>query len=417
MESIKRYLLAALFFSIPLYPKLTTLCIMGYALFTLVGFKKKNLSRLWDRKTLLLLAILYVLFIIGLSYTIDVQTGVSKIQTQASFFVIPFFFIDSFHGKEDRSYFFQWFNWGLLVTVLICFLNAFGRVFSNTGLYVVDAFSKKHNIFLYQEFSGVLDLHPTYFSLYLGLAIFYLLFAFRVESKYKPALRWTMIVIFFIALFLTSSKAGIFSFMLISFAYQLYRTIKMKKKSDKLIFPILILGFVLMFMANPLISKRTFQAFKSTQNFIVDEGQSNESTSKRFSLWHVSVKSIEEKMFLGYGTGSVNKVLNNSCIEFFSFSVCEGIRNNNTHNQYLNLALSNGLPVLILFVAALLLALFKAVSNRDALYVLFTLFFALNFFFESLLERERGVVFFMVFMVLLHTTSDIDTDPKKRYEE
>ena len=405
MDHIKRYILAALFFSIPLYPKLTSLCIIFYAVLTLATFKKKNLSLLWQRKELVLFVVIYSILVIGLSYTLDLETGISKIQTQASFLVFPIFFIGSFYGKEDRGHFFQWFNWGLLVTVLICFLNAFRQVISGNGMYVVDAFSKKHNVFLYQEFSSILNLHPTYFSLYLGLALFYLIFAFKNESKAKLVFKWVMIVLFFIALFLTSSKAGIYSFVLISFGFQLYRTIKMKKKSDKLILSILILGFALMFIANPLIYKRSLQAFKS----IVAEGQANESTSKRFGIWHVSLKSIEKEPFLGYGTGSANQALNDSCIEFFSFSTCEGIRNKNTHNQYLNLLLSNGIVVLVPFLIALFLAFRRAILRKDALYFLFTLFLSINFFFESLLERERGVVFFMLFMVFLNTSSATST--------
>lgn len=402
---IKEYLLVALFFFVPLFPKLASACIIGYAILSFLDLKKENVLLLWQRKELLFFGLVYLILVIGLSYTIDLGTGISKIQTQLSFIVFPLFFVGAFQEKSNRNSFFQYFNWGLVVAILICLINALRRLFVGDSMYVVDAFSEKHNVFLYQEFSGILDLHPSYFALYLGLAIFYLLFFSKTKDKIRTLLRWAMLILFFSALFLTSSKAGIFSFMSIALGFQVYRSMRRRNASDLLILVVLIGGFVLMFATNPLIYNRSVQAFKSVDNYILDEEAVNESTSKRFGLWHVSLKQIEKKSILGYGTGSTNQVLNDSCIHFFSFSICEGLRHKNTHNQYLNLLVSNGLLILIPFLLGLFFALQRAIRNKDGLYFLFTLFLIINCFFESLLERERGVVFFMLFMVLLSTTS------------
>ena len=400
-ERLVSFILGALFFSIPLWPKLTTILILVLVLAVLFKINKQHFRNVAIHWEFLVFVLLFVLLIIGLSYTLDIKTGLSKIQTQASLIVIPIILGGLRLNSKDRFDLLDLFSLGVLLTLVICFFNAFYRFFTTNSTYVLDEFSRRNNIFFYNEFSGFLDLHPTYFSLYLGLAIFYLIYSFQRKSKYIFLPKIALIAIFFIGLFFTSSKAGIFTFIGITFFYLIYLILKHRKRPYVIALVALALGTLIFFKIHPTLYQRSAQGLTSFNANYNENKHLNESTGIRLGLWKLSYQISKDALLLGYGTGSVQKILNERCIEFNSFSSCENLRNKNSHNQYLNFLLSNGIVFLLMFIAALLLGVVKAVKQRDMIYIFFISFIALNFFFESLLQREKGIVFFTLFAVML----------------
>ena len=394
-------ILVALFFSLPVWPRLTTILLFVFVIAVLFKIRKQHFANVLIHKEFLLFVLLYFLLIVGLSYSLDIKTGISKIQTQASFIVIPVILGGLRLNAKDRHTYLDAFSLGVLLTLVLCFIHAFYRFFTTNSPYVIDEFSRKNNIFFYNEFSGFLDLHPTYFSLYLGLAIFYLIHDFQRKSKFIFLPKAVLIVVFFIGLFFTSSKAGIFTFIALNFFYLIYQLLKHRKKTHLIALAALILGTLILLKIQPTLYQRSAQSLLSIQRNYTENKQQNESTGIRLGLWKLSYQISKDELLLGYGTGSVQKILNERCIEFNSFSSCESLRNKNSHNQYLNFLLSNGIIFVLLFVAALVWSLLKAIKQRDTIFIFFMIFLSLNFFFESLLQREKGIVFFTLFAVML----------------
>jgi O-antigen ligase len=75
--------------------------------------------------------------------------------------------------------------------------------------------------------------------------------------------------------------------------------------------------------------------------------------------------------------------------------------NLNAHNQYLQTTIATGIPGLILFIVAMLSALWAAVLKPDYGYLLFLILFLFCIITESMLESEAGVIFFSFFNSLL----------------
>jgi hypothetical protein len=295
----------------------------------------------------------------------------------------------------------KYFIIGLAVATVLCLGNALYRGISTGSFYVLDEFDRPNNIFFYREFSGLLDLHPTYFSLYLGVGLFCLMDSPFLKRKLNLSVKIFLVVLFFTALFLTSSKAGIFSFIAIALGFYTYKIIVNRRTVHLGFLIMLILGVVVMYSINPVFYKRSVQGLTSFNQVFFENKFINESTSIRFHLWLLSLKTAKESFVFGYGTGSTRKILNQKCLKFYAFSTCETLRNKNSHNQFLNFLVSNGVIFVFGFIVALAIGLTRAFHNRDKLLILFLLFMSLNFLFESLLQRERGVVFFMLFVVML----------------
>jgi len=404
IEKVKHYILLALFFSIPLIPKIASILTILFVLTVLWRLRKLDIKQIKSNYDLPLYIAVYAMLLIGLLYTIDIDTGLSKVQTQISLLVFPLFLGGQHLSSEQRTAFMNSFVMGTVFTVILAFINAGVRYLKNNSSYVIDEWSRKHNIFFYDEFSKFLDLHPTYFSLYLGFALFYLIIVHYTKRKSMNFLKFGISLLLFVALFLTSSKAGIFSFLLLSIAFLIYKVFTTSRKNYIVLIAIMIIGTLAMFITNPMFAERSVQMISSIDKVFLGDEKVKESTGIRLNLWHLSLESAKEKLLLGHGTGSVFKILNENCIQYYSFSVCEGLRNKNSHNEYLNFVVSNGLMTVLIFIIAIIVGIRRAVRKRDVLLFFFIAFMTLNFLFESLLQRERGVLFYMLFLVMLTIT-------------
>ena len=94
---------------------------------------------------------------------------------------------------------------------------------------------------------------------------------------------------------------------------------------------------------------------------------------------------------LGFGVGDVNSELLNCYQE----KGCIGCNNLNSHNEYLNMALSSGLIGLISFLMFLYYSYRKATKNIS--FFAFLTIFCISFMFENVLSRMWGVLMFSFF--------------------
>ncbi|WP_161991966.1 O-antigen ligase family protein [Flagellimonas algicola] len=245
-----------------------------------------------------------------------------------------------------------------------------------------------------------MDLHPSYFALYVGLALLLLLFD-SASLICKPKLWKVGLTLgFMAALLLISSKGGLISFLTAFTIVSVYKLISAKSKKTNYLYMVLIF-VVLAFTAQ----KSGFynRAIKGLTSFSesYERGQAvYESTSIRYYLWKLSLKTAKNSLLLGHGTGSVQNELNDQCLQHYYFSTCELLRNKNSHNQYLNFLVSNGLLFLLLFVLAIVISIIKSIRTNNIFLLTFLTFISVNLFFESLLQRERGVIYFMLFIVV-----------------
>ena len=126
------------------------------------------------------------------------------------------------------------------------------------------------------------------------------------------------------------------------------------------------------------------------------------SSGIRLIVWENAIKKAFNKNYFGYGVGDVQTILDNSYINNGYKKIAD--EHYNTHNQYLQTALTIGIVGLSIFVFCLLFLMFKFISEKEYLSSLILLFFLLTFLFESYLERQNGIIFFSLIISLLTFT-------------
>ncbi|MEM9024297.1 MAG: hypothetical protein AAGB22_11175, partial [Bacteroidota bacterium] len=90
----------------------------------------------------------------------------------------------------------------------------------------------------------------------------------------------------------------------------------------------------------------------------------------------------------------------NDCYEQFDTDIYRN-KDYNTHNQFFNFWLNAGLLAVVAFLLMLLVPMIQAYSDKQHLYFLFLVFFAICCLTENLLSRQVGVEFYALFNSLL----------------
>ncbi|MFH1161339.1 MAG: O-antigen ligase family protein [bacterium] len=346
------------------------------------------------RYNLLLFSGFYVLYLIGLLYSHNMEYGMFDIEVKLSLLVFPLLFatLDSRVFSALRvDYIFLTYILGCLAASLICMGNAFLR-FNETG---------EARVFFYTRLS--MFHHAGYFAMFLDFAIVLVIFLAREYIRYLR--RWHLVLIGVLLLYfnlmvvLLSSKMGIISLMGIYVVMALVFFFRQPNRKAAL-YPAILLVSVIGFL---LISPATLRRFERGKKAI--EGIQSippdvvEATAGRVLIWESSFRIIREHPLFGVGTGDVKDALLKEYADK-QFSGAIKLRLD-AHNQYLQTFISLGLIGFIPLMLMLILPAVSAFRREDYIYFFFLLLFSLNILVESMLENQAGVVFYAFFNTLL----------------
>lgn len=390
--NITGYLLMLLAFLLPIWPKFVPITIALIFLFWLIegGFKNKFQNIIRNRIGLVFIAF-YLLYLIGLIYTIDMGRGLFDLEVKLSLFIFPVLFLS---GSENIS-----------KTKLSDILKSFVA-----GCFVVSLFLIVRALYLYFQTNEFVKLtytnlsyftSPSYLAMYLNFAVLIVFLSFFEKATSKLLLFFKVFLFLFFVGFivLLSSKSGILSLIfgiLFMFAYLIFR--KKYLTMALLVFVSMILLFLVVKYAK-VTTERITTAVDTFINYKSISSTAQESTSDRILIWNASKEIIKGNPVFGVGTGDVKDALQNEYKkENISFAIEKSL---NAHNQYFQTGIALGFTGLIILILSLLIPLFLAFKNRNSIYSYFLLLIVINLLFESMLERQAGVVFYAFFNALL----------------
>ena len=116
-------------------------------------------------------------------------------------------------------------------------------------------------------------------------------------------------------------------------------------------------------------------------------------------LWKLSWEKFKENP-LGYGVGSAGDVYRDVYQKYELDSFIEPLLD--SHNQYLRIALEMGIIGLLAYLSILITFIVKAIKQKK--YLLLFVLISLIYFglFESVLQRQSGVIFFVYIITFLY---------------
>ena len=332
---------------------------------------------------------LFLVYLFGLLHTSNMQSGKFDIQVKLSLFAFPLLLLNSNFDKKEISKILMAFIFGCFLTSIICFFYA-----------IYSYFALAKNIFFYESFTNIIDLHPSYFSMYLNTAIAFLLLYLLNNNNLKNKY-WNILICFFILYFsfivvLLSSKMGIITMLLLFLLFFTFYIIRNKKYFLGLTGIVtLVFLFIGVMKFVPEVKGRIQNALTAVNDSKSLANTDVESTGVRILVWRAAEDVIQEHFWFGTGTGDVKDVL----MRKYKEKGLTGAYDHqlNAHNQYLETFAATGIIGFLILLANFIIPIYVSVKKNNKFFLAFMLIIILNFLTESMFDREAGVLFFAFF--------------------
>lgn len=260
--------------------------------------------------------------------------------------------------------------------------------------------------------------HPTYVSLYATFA-FFLVLDYLQQKETTISLK-TGVFLYFVELLLALgifclySRAGIIVFFFLIAVWGIYFLFTYPKRWKKmlLLFAVII-GVFTVLMTTDIMPVNRFA--KTKYSLDEKDAGNNDRSEARLTIWKCSIDGIKENLPFGVGTGDAFDVIKEKSVEQGYSNITD--RHYNSHNQYLQALLTNGIPgivVLMLYFITPLLCSFKFKDNN-----LFTLFvlLSLNCLVECIFDIRAGVDFFAIMIPLFILKANVQHKLPIKYEQ
>lgn len=354
-------------------------------LLTIPFFEKKKIK---FRKHLFIPVLLFASYAISLTYTTDLNNGLSNVLMKLPLILIPLIImiINREICTRDlfNAYIFSCFIFCMIAFTKLIYFTA------TSGIYINDYNFVQRSIEYYH--------FPTE-ALMLNIAL-----VLNIKSKIDNRLRLVFSLSFFLFILLSGTRIGLILSAPLFF-WNIFNLTKHLSNFKKL-FLFIVLPLIFVFIASQ--SRYTKNKILDSFHYIgLFTSLETESFSKQYhkinfreKLWEASITKIKASPILGYGIGVERQLI----AEELSKNQLENLGLLNAHNQYLSTYISSGIFGVIILIAWMFYSFYVGVSNKNFELIAITVIIILSMFVESYLERQKGVFLITLFLSLMSST-------------
>jgi len=204
-----------------------------------------------------------------------------------------------------------------------------------------------------------------------------------------------LILLFTFFLALLASRMAILSFSIILLYSLTHQLQKRKRVPNVLALACVLIAFLALIWFNPVARFRVIQEPRITGLKIHRQVSQWNSVNLRLLEWQASWSIIKKTWLTGVGTGDGQNAMK---LYYASYNPSTMDMDFNSHNQYFETILELGIIGLISLLCCFFLPGFRPWNS--ILYLSFILLFSLMCLTESMLARQKGIVFFTLFQSL-----------------
>ena len=377
-----------------LFPHFTSLFVCLFALVVFYGILKKELVFTFQLLPSLL-ALLYIVYLVYAIPTNHLPIALDFLEYKLSLIVFPLLL--SFQPKFQLNWKYVCYSFLLSVTFLVVFdLIQAGLNYSNSGIlnsFYSSALSPAH--------------HPTYLTAFLSLAI--LLFSQLSLNSASVKIKWVLYLIIglFVLIHIPLSSLSGMLFLCILFGLALLIYFVKKRRWGLIIFIFcagVIMGFTIL-KVQPSLKENINSTLDlvnsyatSPQKFIHSRPFPMQGNEARLVIWTVAFDIFMDHP-MGVGLGNLEEMMHQRLI-YLGLNEQADL-NYNPHNQFLQIAAELGVIGLGLFLLIVAYGFYWSITTKNWLLLLVISNLFINCLFESMLQRQSGIVFYCFWICLL----------------
>jgi hypothetical protein len=391
-------------FTIPFWMLFNNIFIIYTGIISLVFLFKKNNKTKFNSTSLLFIC-MYILLAISIFYSDNKEYGFTVLSRTSLFVVFPIIFSI---GKEliTRKVLIKILNYfviSCILSSLICLVTALNNTIEFAS---VNPFNKSNgNFFSYFNLTQVLKAHPIYYGTYIVFSLFILLYDFLRASpviNMKINMKCFFILYLFVfSLLLNSFIIIIIEIFLSLIVSYLFFYVNKKKTLNKktIMIWVLLLSFAVYFSSNFLFEKMKGVNVINDITTTDFSGQKFTAIKARRAKAFCSIELIKNNFWTGVGIGDGNSEL----LKYYKKNgFLHGVeRKFNSHNQFLTTFIYLGFMGFIWLLFIILYLFYRSFKSSNIYLLSFLIITCCFFMTESVLEREKGIVFFTYFSLLL----------------
>lgn len=389
-------LLSLLIFTFCFAPNSIALFVILLSFFTAVQTVKGKMKFKMSTVSMGFL-VFFLAYVFGTFFTNHLADALHSLERKMVFVAFPILFSFRF----DRKLNFQPIAIGLILGVLVC---SFLGLMHSYRMYALHG--DFNNNFGSTTFSYIH--HPTYLSAFLLVAFLFALEGYKLKWRYFNLLTVGIFSVFvsFMQFFCFSFAGLLFLFFVLIFL--VYKSIY--QRTSRSIFYLSLIALplfpVVAYKSNLNVRIVLNDTLVDVKAFLINPKSVLENHTKpltgnvvRLILWTVSVEQVAEHPF-GVGTSNLDDAIGARLRKYGLNDLAS--QNYNSHNQYLQIAVEIGVLGLMVFLGLLGVIFAYAIKWKDTLLFLICANLAFNCIFESMLQRQSGIVFYTFVLLLVY---------------
>lgn len=395
-DTAKLIILTLLVASFPFHYHLSSVFIILCTIMCILKFYLCKDFNVRDFDSLSLIFIIYfIVECIGLVYTekANLHIGLFTLEKHQALIFLPVIFFDYQSNERHRKILFSTFVVSCYIATVICIIGGVRSSLLLHGVYFYD-WELTHD-----RLSNWIGLQAVYFAMYLCFSVL-IIFNTLIDKKtylsvFKKALLILLILHFLVVIVSLGARTITVVFIVVIIGniavHAFYR------KSYSLLIAAAIIPTIIsvVIYLNPILMMR-FTDLKFSDYQTSNYG----SYFARLNIWEPGLEAIRENIWIGVGTGDHQTELDK---KYIKFNYPEGVENAfNMHNQYLQTLLNFGIIGFIVFLTIFLIQLKSAIVLRDLLYLSFLLLFMGGCLTETMLSKNKGIIFLIVFSLIFY---------------
>ena len=392
-ERITEIFLVIYFLFLPLKPEFSIIAfIMTIAYFLITNKFKKSFDTWKSLPGMKIMFGFYVLHVIGMLYTTNMDYGLRDLQTKLSFFLFPIVL----SGIGLTAVTFEKIKKATIISAVLSMLILLIISFSQ--------YLKSHDstAFFYTHLSH--GKHVTYLAIFMNLALLFVIEKIYSGKQRNPSFIFLLAFAFLFAgiLLLSARTSTIVAILTISiFPFFI------PSRKNNLRVSWIVHGCCLLFSLFSFLGYlHLFNRFNQVEEAIairenqtdskVVQNESPNSTNIRINIWKNTIQLISRYPLLGVGTGDIKEEL----VKVYAENGYEyGVKEKpSPHNQFLHTTVILGVFGFIALSLLFFFPLATSFRSKEWLFFFFLLIVFLNSMTESILEREAGILFFTPFL-------------------
>lgn len=386
---ISYYHLLAFLASLPFDFFYSHLILISFCLHTLIQLNRKEIKPIFTLSNLALQSV-FVVTMLSTVYAVNRPQAFGEWGTHISILLFPVVFcLTSFDVRRYRDQLL--FGFSVVCTAVIVFLYVDAlrniRFYRLPLSYLFSAAFTNHN------FALPIDIHATFFSLQIAIALIFML-SMILKEQHKG---WRIFeiscgLILLAGLVQLSSKSVFVpTIILINLALPIFLLKAKKRVRFIAVAASLSVGAI----AGLFVIKAMRTRYVSALKYDVSLTSHDQRFDSRLDRWRSAFGLIEKSPVIGNGAGSELDLLHE---DFYKRKYYNSFVNRlNAHNEYLSIWLKAGIIGLLAYLATLTFGFRQALKNKDLLFFSFMLLISMVSFAENLLDVDKGVIFYAFF--------------------